>query len=264
MKKVIIALCVLVVWVAAFSKAEAGIVVSDLDHYWRLDGNLNDSVGALNGTLEDRDGGGDNTSWVAGFNGVAGTALDLEGTDDYVSTAFDVGSGAKSVSFFFTISSDTDNQVFVGVHGNERFYVGFDIVYNDSLDIGMGDATDGTAPSTEYSPTAADVSVTSAYHHVVLTDDGVGNFTVYYRAPDGLVHSSYTSTYTGDSGGDDSIFGIGGMITGGGAASLFASGKIDDVAIFNRVLTALEAESIYEYGSALGHIPPKGTLIVIK
>ena len=263
MKKVMIVLCVLVVWAATLSEAEAEIVVADLDHYWKLDGNLNDSVGTLNGTLEDEDGGGDNTSWVAGFNGVAGTALDFEGTDDYISTPLTPGAGAKSVSLFFTVSSDAFGQIFAGAHRNERFYVGA-YINSGKPTIGVGGLTDSTFPSTEYTPTASDISVTSAYHHVVLTDDGTGNFTVYYRAPDGLVHSSYTSTYTGTSGGDDSIFGIGGMITGGGGASLFTSGKIDDVAIFNRVLTALEAESIYEYGSALGHIPPQGTLIVIE
>ena len=86
----------------------------------------------------------------------------------------------------------------------------------------------------------------------MLTDDGAGNAAIHYRSPRDSQHIVYTNTYDGTSGGLD-VFTIGAFDGGGWPAS----GMIDDVAVFNRVLTADEIETIYFAGSVAALIVPE-------
>ena len=97
--------------------SSAQITPGDLLGYWKLDGDLTDSVGSNDGSIQDVDGGGDNTSFATGFDGTANGAIDVRGTTDRVQTAFAIPAGAKSMSLFFASSRETWSG-FAGGGGN--------------------------------------------------------------------------------------------------------------------------------------------------
>ena len=222
------------------------IVRSDLRVYWRLDGDLEDSAGAADGWLVNDDGGGIDVGYVAGFNGVAGGALEFSGTTDFMATPYVTHTGPKSLSLFFTTRQNTAAECFAGSHGDQRFYIGahHPMGYAGSVLAVVGGTTETPRPETDFVPTGTPVSADNAWHHCVLTDDGAGNLTIYYRSPSDSQHLAYSAAYTGTSGGAG-IFEIG-RIGGGGFP---ASGTVDDVAVFNRVLTQAEVEGIFVAGS---------------
>lgn len=87
---------------------------------------------------------------------------------------------------------------------------------------------------------------TSDWHHIALTYDGA-NYTLYV---DGEAHGTGASTGAGPNAYPD-VFYL------GSEGSQFVSAFIDDVAVFNRALTAKEIMSIYNYqagGAFLYHI----------
>lgn len=232
------------------SIASGAIVYSDLDVYWRLDGNLMDSAGADNGSFVNQDGGGVDVVYAAGFDGKASGALDFGGTTDHVTTPYIAQTGAKSISFFFTTRQNTIAELMCGNGGNNRFYFGahHNTGLGGSLVCALGDS-----PSTQFvrpdsaahfTPTGTPVVPNDTWNHFVVTDDGAGNGTIYYRSSYDSQHLVHSWSFGGTAGGLD-VFTIGAFAGGGWPGS----GRVDDVAVFNRVLTQTEAESIYAAGS---------------
>lgn len=226
------------------SGLQGAIFPSDLAAYWELDGDLTDSAGSNDGSFVDVGAGA--PGFAAGFDGTASGALDFAGTSDYVSTTLTPATGPKSLSLFFSTNS-TAFQIPAGSHGSQRFYVGAHatVAGNVVLGVGAGGAGTQPLPSVDFTPTGTDVSTDDTYHHLVLVDDGAGNSILYYRSPSDPGHLVYSDPYTGTSGGAGT-FSIGELDNGIG---LPASGRVDDVAVFNRELTVAEVQSIYSLGS---------------
>ena len=235
--------------VLATAQVTAQITAGDLTNYWQLDGDLTDSVGSANGTIVDEDGGGDNTSFSTGFDGTAGGALNFAGTTDHVATgAFTVPLGTKSMSLFFTMNSAT-NQVFAGANNGQRFYFGGRANGAAWVGLGLGGAGSTPLPSADFTPTGTNIAFDNTYHHMVLNDNGSGTRTLYYRSPSDSGYLVSTRAYTGTTGGVGDFL-IGALGNGGAAVlNLVANGRIDDVALFNRELTAAEIQSIWGAGS---------------
>ena len=235
--------------VLATAPATAQITAGDLTSYWKLDGDLTDSVGGNHGVLVDQDGGGDDTSFAAGFDGTVGGALNFAGTTDHVSTGpFTVPLGAKSMSLFFTMNSGVD-QVFAGANNGQRFYLGGRANGAVWVGLGLGGANSTPLPSANFSPGGTNVAFNNTYHHIVLNDDGSGTRTLCYRSPSDSGYHVSTAPYTGTTGGvGDFLIGALGNL-GGAVLNLVANGRIDDVALFNRELTAAEIQSIWGAGS---------------
>jgi hypothetical protein len=98
---------------------------------------------------------------------------------------------------------------------------------------------------------------------MVLNDNGSGTRTLYYRSPSDSGYLVSTAAYTGTTGGVGDFL-IGALGNGGAAVlNLVADGRIDDVALFNRELTAAEAESIWDAGSVAGAIPEPSAISLL-
>ena len=93
--------------VLSAAPSTAAISATDLSAYWKLDGDLTDSVGSNHGSIQDVDGGGNGTSFATGFDGTANGAIDVNGTTDRVQTPFVIPVGAKTMSLFFASSRET-------------------------------------------------------------------------------------------------------------------------------------------------------------
>ena len=235
------------VLLGAASSVLGAIGYSDVDAYWQLNGDLMDSAGADNGTFVDQDGGGVGVVYATGFDGTTDGALDFAGTSDHVDTPYVVDTGAKTISFFFTSRANTYAQLMVAANsGNDRFYFGahHPSAYGGSLAPALGDGAVFIRPDNDFTPTGTPINPNNTWHHYVVTDDGAGNGTVYYRSPSDAQHLVYTWAYVVPAGGSGGL--TIGAFAGGGWAT---SGLVDDVAVFNRVLTQTEAASIYTAGS---------------
>ena len=113
-------------------------------------------------------------------------------------------------------------------------------------------------PSSAFSPSPTDLVGNDTYHHVVLTDDGAGHFTAYYRSPSDSFHSVFSGTYSGSAGGENTLLHIGGRQYSG----IDSDARVDDVAIFNRVLNQAEAESIWAAGSVAAALTEPDPLVL--
>ena len=247
----------------------AAISATDLVAYWKLDGDLTDSVGGNDGSIQDVDGGGDNTGFAMGFDGTANGAIDVRGTTDRVQTPFVIPVGPKSMSLFFASSRETWSG-FAGGGGNDgsgNWTKQFTVAGHrhqsptnqpQGLTLLLGTSFFHLDPSSAFSPSATDLVGNDTYHHVVITDDGAGSFTAYYRSPSDSFHSVFTGTYSGTAGGDNTILHIGGRQYSG----IDSDARVDDVAIFNRVLTQTEAESIWAAGSVAAAITGPDPLVL--
>ena len=248
----------------------AAISATDLSGYWKLDGDLTDSVGSNHGSIQDVDGGGNNTSFATSFDGTTNGAIDVRGTTDRVQTAFVIPVGPKSMSLFFASSRETWSG-FAGGGGNNgtgNWTRQFTVAGHrhqsptnqpQGLTLLLGTSSFHLDPSSAFSPSPTDLVGNDTYHHVVLTDDGAGHFTAYYRSPSDTFHSVFSGTYTGIAGGDNTLLHIGGRQYSG----IDSDARVDDVAIFNRVLTQAEAESIWAAGSVAAAIPEPAAIAML-
>jgi hypothetical protein len=249
---------------AAIPGLDATFSPGDLHAYWKLDGNLTDSIGSSDASFVDQDGGGVDVSYQTGFNGVAGGALDFHDTTDHVATPYITHTGTKSLSLFFTTQANTFAQQMAGEASDNRFYFGchHPTPGGGSLVGGLGAGSVLVRPETDFVPPGGmPVVPDNTWHHLVATDDGAGNGAMHYRSPRDSRHVVYTWTYGGTSGGLVPFM-IGAFAGGGWPLS----GMVDDVAVFDRVLTSNEVETIYYAGSVAPLIvqSEKGTLWVVK
>lgn len=233
----------------------ATILAGDLTNYWRLDGDLTDSVGGSNGTYSSG-----SPTFTAGFDGTPGGAVDFSGVPDYVSTALTVPTGPKSMSLFFSVTSDGTFDAMAGVGAGQRFYVAYrgDVGTGFANAFGNGGAGQTFQPATGYSPTGTNLAL-NAYHHLVIVDHGDGTATNYYRSPSDPGHLAADFSFSGTAGGAGT-FNIG---TIDDAASLAMDGLVDDVALFNRALTLAEAESIWNAGSVAAATIPEPSVFAL-
>ena len=202
---------------------------SGLVGYWKLDGNANDSKGSNNGTAT-------SITYTSGVNGRFGQCGVFNGSSSYV----DCGNSASLQLTSGTISAWIKTS---GAGSSHRGIVvkqnAFGMFLLDNVFCIFDWSGGGTKTS---SVNLAD----GKWHHVAVTlQSGVSNGTILYI--DGT--SRTTTTFTVSNQTVQLVIGNGGT---SGTAQNF-NGLIEDVCVFNRVLTSSEIFKLYNGDSTVGH-----------
>jgi parallel beta-helix repeat protein len=211
-------------------------------HWWKLDEGsgttAGDSVGDSNGTFN---GGAPN--WV---DGLIGGAVDFDGADDYFSVAsLDDSYNQNSiftVAGWFKTDQSAGKQTIVGQWSQDDEagyeYYGWQVLVENEKVI----ARFGNELYTYDITGTKDVNVGDWYHFAMVRN-GTNNVVLYVNGqPDGTGAASFSSYRTKFRIGDGSAR-IGNPPMKGGPFN----GLIDDVMIFNSVLSAEEVEQLYQY-----------------
>ncbi|MBU2437483.1 MAG: DUF2341 domain-containing protein, partial [Candidatus Omnitrophica bacterium] len=162
-------------------------------------------------------------------------SLDFDGVDDYVetsSTSFPTGTGARSLELWFKAANLSGNIVLAGYGGqaaNNTFYL---VYIGSTQKLYVGNIGGGDTPGTSQTIS------TNVWYHAVITYDG--NIAKIYLNgyEEGSAVRSFSTTLTN--------FGIGQMIPP--IANHYFNGLIDEVAIYNRALSAEEVKDRYNQG----------------
>jgi hypothetical protein len=195
--------------------------------YWALDGNADDAIGSNNGQIM---GGAD-----CSVEGRVGGACDFDGTDDYIliSDNFDTSDLQGDFSFSAWIKADNFNNYkrIISIRSN---YIDTNSFESDlAFHTANGDSLIFYATSGGYVLSTAK-SINEWYHVV-----GVKKGTSLKMYVDGKIDgpTNRNSNYVGKDG----------RATIGRAfyAEAFFNGKIDEVAIFKKALSADEVAALY-------------------
>ncbi len=223
----------------------------DLVSYWHFDGNTLDN--APNGTNNDNGTLQGNAQLLA--NGIMGSALNLDGTGDYLSIAnstdiniLNAGSPPyteKTLSFWFQSNDTTGRHVIFEQGAQTR---GLNI-YTEDDDLYVGGWNTPGAESGWAGDwlTIADV-VDNNWHHVALTLDHAtttltmyfdGNFVDSVNTASGLwAHSGAVNIGRSDG---NSLY-----HDGNSAANYYFNGAIDEGRIYNETLSATDIQFLYD------------------
>lgn len=242
---------------AIAATAQAGIL-DGLDAYWPMDGNLEDVAGDLGSTANDFDDDGSvqgtagSVTFGAGKFGDAGI---FDGEDGYVmvpdSADLDKGGQDISISAWFRVDAfDTGWQALLGKGEGSNYRIARQGGDTNFM------AYAGGAADLRGGPEVND----GEWHHIAATTQE-GGLTAFYingalvedlstRAPD------TTASIVNDRSTDPVSLFIG---ANAGAAGREWEGGIDDVAIWNRVLTASEITAL-SGGSVASLVPEPASI----
>lgn len=229
-KKIIVSLAVVALLVVPQVSVACEIYTStlfsdpDLVHYWRLDGNANDSSGSNNGTAT-------NVTWAAAefndgafFNGST-SKIDL--------TTFAFDSTNMTVVMWVNVSSSApDRAMMLHSQGTQYWEVGID-VSGSNRRIEYQDNVAGRIVAVPDGGTLADGN----WHQVAVTKSGA-SIEVY-------IDGSSKATGTGISGNSNSGATKSSLGYDATSNANFFKDGLDDVAIFTQVLTAQEISELY-------------------
>ena len=229
------------------------VIPDGLVGYWKLD----ETSGT---TAADSSGNGNNGTWnsddsptsIKSDSGKIGTAISLDGTGDYVDIGTDSSldiSGDLTLSAWVYISSYSANNRFyvVGKNGDSTHRGYLLYVQNDGTVNGV------SYISNTQTLTSKSGITTGSWHHIVYTRKS-GEQIVYL---DGTAGTPTTATGT-----FDTISGYNGAIGGGWNTNAMddgtSDGKIDDVRIYNRALSADEITTLYQKTGGISCTNPDG------
>ncbi len=202
--------------------------------HWMLDdgdgGTAVDSTGHHDGILYG------NPQWVSGEVGTG--ALEFDG-DDYVRTTYEGGPGEYTISLWYNLNEDIDTSTFSGYRtlvsrtGDEVSNVDmWTIWFANTAGLGVvNEKAAGSYASVYYKPA---VFAAGQWHHVVVTGTASEGKIYFDGEPKGTANDNFvTGTW------NDSVpFDIGRAYLG--TAGRFFNGEIDDVRIYDRVLSDAE------------------------
>jgi hypothetical protein len=206
--------------------------------WWRAEGDAQDSVGTNHGAL--RNG--------AGFSaGKVGQAFSLDGSTGFVEIPDAPALRPTSLTLEAWVAFDAISGVrvvfdkLVGTSINTSYALWLE---NATLRAAAGDATAREpALSVGFSPVAG-----RWYHLAYTFDDSVKRHTLYL---DGTVVASDTVTKSIGYDGQSLLLGRGRQNSN---ANFFLQGRIDEAAVYNRVLSGVEIASLYRAGAAGKHL----------
>jgi hypothetical protein len=222
--------------------------------YWNFDDgagtNANDASDQNNdGTLTTMD---PNTDWVSGKAGNGG-ALDFDGSDDYVSvtneTNFDF-ERTDSFSMFVWINQDAsaDNTI-VGKMSDTAPNTGFEI--RTTSDKIRAILRNDNSPANQIIVDSTSAISSSQWYHVGFTYDGSSAASGVIVYIDGVAETpSVVSDTLSATILHNLNFTIGNRSDGTGAVW---NGKIDEVRVYNRALSAAEIRYHYSRGAPVAH-----------
>jgi len=233
-KKAILRLTAVAVMVVLIGTGSAWADLTDgLVAHWKLDGDANDSAGSNDGTLVN------GPVWTTGQ---IGGALDFDGTSDYVRIPDDdsisVGDQDYTICAWIkpdTLSSAYSSAIVSKVRGGDDKEYHLVVGTNRSLRLAVEKDGNNQKAVTTDSLIAEDL-----WQHVVVTfDSSTKTVTFYYNG----VFKPSTSTIDTlpDELNDDLYIGV-----WGGAYHPYGNfdGKIDDVRIYDRALSAEEVKEL--------------------
>lgn len=238
---------------AGFMLACHSTHAASLIHNWTFDGNTNDSAGSANGTFNDT-----NTSGQTYVAGQIGQALAFDGVDDFVSTS----AGAIVPATDYTLSAWVFWEAGNGERGTiaggqqsanagEVFTMSRTTTTGTDLKLFLNLLENGGQGGSIVESADNTIS-TNAWQHVAYTVDSVNGSTIYLN---GLAVGSTPTRTTHDPAG---IFVIGRRPDATGGEF---DGLIDDVAIFDGVLTTTELAIARDSGAAA--VPEPGSLALL-
>ncbi len=204
--------------------APSGSLVDDdprenLVSHWKLDGTAVDAVGSNDGTV----------NGATAVDGFYNQCYSFDGTDDEISISDGLTNYPLTLSWYANFHRKNTT--------NELIHIGFDYSNNKGVNIKDEDGNIAVLIGDTWSIGSTqniDLIITNEWHHYTLIVDRSGQASLY-RDADYIV-----------SGTSESNSGITSTseISPNGAID----GKIDDVRIYDRALTAFEVQQLYEYG----------------
>ena len=211
---------------------------TSLIHHWRFDADLNDAAGAHHGTAA-----GD-VVLTAGAGGKFGEAVTLDGAGDYVQVG---QSSLPATDFTLTawIKRDTAGD-YMYVAGTQLSGTAGAFL---RVEPATGSATANNALFANLLPPATSLRAWSAagtiplnqWTHVAMTVSSTAGLTIYINGTAAGTDAAATTHTTHDN------FRIGARPDG---TSLYFDGLIDDVAIFDGVLTSTQLGNVIALGAA--------------
>ena len=235
--------------------------------YWTFDGKdtnwgtnkTNDLSGQGNtGTLTNM------STTTSPVVGKIGQGLKFDGTDDYVSSSFATyvsSSPLETVSFWVKATSEQSVKTVYSESGNggaNYFSIGTGPTFSggcgcnlsSKIEVVIGTGNFGYAIDRNSNGTVFN----NAWHHIVWTDDN-GTAKLYIDGVVDSVNFNYTplsnTTVVRTTVGANAL---------NGTLGSFLAGKIDDVRVYNRALSAGEGTQLYKLGAAKLAVSPVNAL----
>jgi len=226
--------------------------------FWKLDdgaGQTTDDSSDLNndGTRgADSTAAADDPTWSSGKAGLGG-ALDFDGTDDLVNVpdaaSLDFGASADFtlVGWFNRDTATTLDTIVAKRATLLSLSLGYAVYLDDVSDKVVFEVSDGTD---EYELASTLTFTTTGWNHfvVVWDDDSAANSEIYIN---GVADNA---TDTGTIGNIDDLSNASNLAIGSlSLVGNFFDGKIDEVRVYNRALSAAEIRYLYNYGGPVAH-----------
>jgi Tfp pilus assembly protein PilE len=217
-------------YVSSSGTATSTDVTNGLVAWWKLNGNANISVGSPNGTIN-------NATSTTNKLGQNDMAYAFNGSNSTISTASTFGLGTANVSISCWIYNPTasNNGIFVHV-GSSGYGVGMGNTTTDTVGTKLVMIFNGV----RWIPTTT--TIPTGWHHIVMVIASSGVPTAYV---DGVSTGAYAGANALSPTANVTAIG---SISSSIPANAF-TGSIDDVRIYNRVLTTAEILSLYSAGA---------------
>ncbi|MFC1782527.1 LamG domain-containing protein [Planctomycetota bacterium] len=218
--------------------------ITGLIAHWRLDetdgATAYDSVGGHDGVVH-------NANWTDGkING----ALNFDGDGDYVRTSYEGGPSEYTVALWYNLNEDIDTSIFdgylslvskTGSHANHDLW---NICFYKTGLVLANEKSVNNYASVNYKPA---MFYKDQWHHVVATGTSTEG-RIYF---DGELKNTVSDDFVNGAWDDLVPFNIAKPYNN--LPERFFNGKIDEVMIFDRVLSAAEIQELYGE-------PPRGPI----
>jgi len=217
-------------FVSSSGTTGSGDITNGLVAWWKLNGDANNVIGSPNGVIN-------NATSTTNQSGVADMAYSFNGTNSTITTSSTFGLGTTNItlSCWVYIPSVSDKGMFAQVGNTNGFGIGVGNTTTDTLGNKLVMIYEGN----RWIPTST--SIGTGWHHVVMTVDGSSNPTAYL---DGVSAGSFSGTAM--LAPNSSITDIGGIPS---TAADNLTGSVDDVRLYNRVLSLAEIIALYSAGA---------------
>ena len=225
-------------------------LITGLIGYWPFCGNANDaSVSGNNGSVN-------GASLITDRFGNANSAYQFNGSSDYIQTnsisTLPIGNSSRSVSYWMNSSSNQQNMTVLGYGDDNALYKDFHIWHNwgcDGVNVNISNAA----------KTYATGVLNNNWNHFVVVfnntqGSSISNISIYQN---GILLSNICYSYGAGNLNTGNTF----PLTIGKYHSInshYFNGKLDDIGIWNRTLTAAEIQQLYNQGQVTYSWSPGG------
>lgn len=214
--------------------------------YWTFDGNKIAGVTAYDSSTSGNNG--TMTNGPLPTIGKVGQALRFDGTDDYVAIGnsstynFDRANTFSISAWFYKDSITGPLGIFTKQNTTTGQFTGYGIaILNNNLTPSFGLQSNTSNQANITSPAVS----AGAWHHIVGTYDGSSSASGLKMYVDGVLQSS---TITSDTLTSSIVNTVAPQISGRNGANQLSPGKIDEVRLYNRVISAAEVTALYNMG----------------